>query len=154
MVTHEHVALERLEYLKRDSDKDQNGSTAQSDLDSGELRDHDRKYRDEYQEQGSYDRYLADDLGDELGSRLSGSDTRDHSGVLPQVIGDLNGIILNRNVEIVERYDQQGVERRITSAAGSEPAEECSPASGDVEHILDSRGYAQQRRGKDDRHNA
>ena len=75
---------------------------------------------------------------------MSGSDTGDSAGVLSQIISDLYRIVLDRNVEVVERDDEQSVKRCISPAAGSEPAEEGPPVAADVEHILDSSRNAQQ----------
>ena len=51
---------------------------------------------------GAKDGDLVDDLLDEVGGGLAGTEARDEAAVLLQVVGNLHGIVLNGGVELAE----------------------------------------------------
>ena len=64
---------------------------------------------------------FAQNLHNKISGRLAGTDARDGAVVLAQVVGDLDGIVLDGDVEIVERQDQQRVDERISQPVVVEP---------------------------------
>ena len=50
---------------------------------------------------------------------LPGRIAGDGAVVVAQIVGDLHRVILHRHIEIVERNDEQQIDRRIHPAGGS-----------------------------------
>lgn len=60
------------------------------------------------------------------------TDAGDGARVVPEVVGHLDRVILNRHVEVVEREDQDKVEHRVERGVVVERAEEVRPEAGAV----------------------
>ena len=93
-----------------------------------------------------------------VAGRLSGAVAGDRAVVLLEVIRYFNRIVLYRNIEVVERNDQQEVDHRIHGAALAEHSYEAVPEalarSVYAEEVADGLRQAHDRHGEDDRHNA
>ena len=106
MVAHEHIRFQRIGYLKRNADHDQQRGAAERNVDAGHDRDDARQCRYNNKEQSSDKGYFGNNLLDKSGSRLSGTDTRDHAGILAQVVRHLYRVILYRDIEEVKPDNQ------------------------------------------------
>ena len=93
------------------------------------------------------------DLLDEVGGRLAGTEARDEAAVGLQVVGDLHGIVLNGGVEPAEEEDHDEVDHCVDPAGGA-PDVIIPPAAGLAGKGADGSGQAADGLGKDDRHNA
>ena len=155
-MTHHHLRFHLPHGLQRDADDNQDGRTAQRNVGSGNCGEHNGEYRDDAQEDSAHQRDLGNDPGDEVRGRLSGTNTGDAAVVLPKVVGDLNGIVLNRHVEVVERHDEEQVQNGVDPAVGFEQAEELIPEAAGLnihigpDHVRDGK----EGHGEDDGHNA
>ena len=82
------------------------------------------------------------------------TDAGDGAVVLAELVGNVHGVVLDRNVEVVERNDQQHVNDEVKSAVVVEHAEESVQrrmrGSIQIDEPEDQAGQAAQRRGKDD----
>ena len=98
MVTHHHLCLELLDSLKRNADDDDDRGAAQCNIAQVgvECANDERNQRDDAQEDRANKDNLAQCLHDEVGRGLAGTEARDITAVLLQVVRNLDGIKLDR----------------------------------------------------------
>ena len=158
VVTHEHLGLEALDRLKRNADHDDDGRAA--DREAAVLdhdTDDDRQDRNDRQIQSAEERDFVDNLQDEVGSRLARAEAGDEAAVLLEVIGDFDGVELDRRIEVAERNDQQEVADDVERALrvediGVHPGPEGAAAGAGEGN--DRRGERRNGLREDDRQNA
>ena len=89
-----------------------------------DLTDDDRDNSDNAEEERTDESDLWKNFLDVIRSGLTGSDTGDTAVWLSKVISNLDRIILDRYIEVIERYDKQEVNRCITPASCREEVAE------------------------------
>ncbi len=65
--------------------------------------------------------------GQEIAGRLAGTEAGDRAVVAAQIVGDLNGVVLDGHIEVVEGQNQQQVDDHVKRGRIVEGAEECIP---------------------------
>ena len=117
-MAHEHLGLEGLDGLEGDADHDEHGRTADSQSAHPVEVAHDlRQGSDDRQEDGAHQRDLVQHLGDEVRGGPAGTEAGDEAAVVLEVVGDLDGVELDRRIEIREAEDQQDVDDDIQGLA-------------------------------------
>ena len=106
-MTHHHLALELLDSLKRNTDKNDYRGTAERDVHAAclvksvhqneccYLGEQNREDSDNAQKQCSEERDSRNNFCDVFGGRSAGTDTGDHTAVLRDVLRHLYGVVLN-----------------------------------------------------------
>ena len=152
VMTGGHIAFQRTGGVKSNADHDQQAGTAKLDGDVGQITQHNGQARNNRQEDAADQGDLLQGLGDEVAGGLAGADARDGAVVLAQLIADVDGVVLDRNIEVVETDDQQHISHQVHRAGVVEHLEEdvVGPAQEAANHV----GQAAQRHGEDDGHNA
>ena len=159
-MTHHHLAFERTYSFKRNAYYDQQCCTAKADaLQAGyEHRNDDGEYGDDSEEYRTDQCYLVEGVVNKVGSGLTGSVTGDSTVVLLEVICDLNRIVLNGNVEIVERDDQHEVDNSVKNTVLAEQSYKTIPegisCTIDTEEVADGLREAHEGHREDDGHYA
>ena len=132
-MTHHHLGFQLLRSIQGNANHNQNGGAAERQAVHGRrIRVDDGQERNHCKEQRSNERDLGKNFGNEVRSRLAGTDTRDRAVVLTEVIGHLNRIVLNSQIEVGEHDDEQekqmcdeGAETCVECK--SSPCEKCLP---------------------------
>ena len=109
MVAHRHEAVEATGGIKCHTNHNQQAGTAQLDAHTGQVAQNDRQYSHRSQEDGTHEGDLVQGAGQEIAGRLAGTEAGDRAVVAAQIVGDLNRVVLNGNIEVVECQDQQQV---------------------------------------------
>ena len=155
-MSHHHLAFELLDGVKRHADQNDDRGTAERDVHLGQSAQPDRQDRNHRQEQAAEEGGLRDDLRDKVGGGLAGTDARDGSAVLPQVVRNFNRIVLDCDIEIVEAHDEDKIQKRIPKPIIVERKQQPAPEALRIEVHQSSNGarHRQKGRGKDDRQHA
>ena len=151
-MTHEHLRLDLTNGLDGDADHNEDGSTTQRQaVNAGNRTENDRQDGNHTQEERADEANLGDDLHNEVRGGLTGTDTRDRTVVLLEIIGHFNGIILDGNIEIAKEDNEQEVKDAVKPASGREGIEEAFPEPFLCLHKhLNGGRNGQERRGEDD----
>ena len=123
MVTGGHIAFQRTAGLKRHTHDDQQRSTTQLDGGAGDVAEDDGEACHDGQEDRADQSDLGQGLRDEIAGGLARTDAGDGAVVLTELVGNVHGGVLDRNVEVVERNDQQHVNDEVKSAVVIEHAD-------------------------------
>ena len=102
MVAHRHKAVEAAGGIKCHTDNDQQAGTAQLDAHTGQVAEDDRQYSHRSEEDRADEGDLVQGAGQEIAGRLAGTEAGDRAVVAAQIVGDLNRVVLNGNIEVVE----------------------------------------------------
>src|ERR1700728_3910505 len=113
-----------------------------------------RNERNDDQVQGPHERDARQNLVNEIGGALAGTDARDKSAVLAHVVGDFARIKHDRNIEISEENNAEGVEHRIKRLTPSQPPEQVAEITAVAHAIADGLRQSQNRRREDYGHDA
>ena len=137
-MTHHQLGFQSSCRFQCNADADQDRGTAHGEgleirVDLGQ---EDREDRNDTQEDGTDECDLGEHSLEVIRSGLTGADARDGAVGLPQTVGDLNGIVLHGNVEVVERDDQNKVQCGVAPAGRSEEIDEVDETSGVLYGIL------------------
>ena len=153
---HEHLSLQCLHGLQRNADHDDDGSTADGQVLHGshDVPGNDGQQGNDGQIHGAKYHDLVDDLLDEVGSGLAGTEARNEAAVLLQVVGNLHGIVLDGGVEPAEEEDQQEVEDGIGPAIGTPDVGVHPAVQVPAEQGIERSRHGADRLGEDDGHDA
>ena len=158
MVTGGHIAFQRTAGLKRHTHDDQQRSTTQLDGGAGDVAEDDGEASNDGQEDRADQSDLGQGLRDEIAGGLARTDAGNGTVVFAKLVGNVHGVVLDRNVEVVERDDQQHVNDEVKNAVVVKHAEESVQrrmrSCIQIDEPEDQTGQAAQRRSKDDGHNA
>ncbi len=157
-MTHHHLGFHLFHRFKSNAYHNDDGSTAHGEASqTSYVTVNDGHDGDECQEQRTNEGNSGEDLADKFSGGLAGTDARDGAVVLPQVVGHLNGVILDGHIEIREHQNQNEVQYGIQPAGGGEGVKEALPEP--AFHIashkqLNGAGNGENGAGEDDRHHA
>ena len=158
MVAHGHKAIEAAGGIQCHTNHDQQAGTAQLNAHTGQVAQNDRQYSHRSQEDGTDEGDLVQGAGDEIAGRLAGTEAGDRAVVAAQIVGDLNGVVLDGHIEVVECQNQQQVDHNVQPGGVVEGMEERIPdrVSGliDLQKAADSARDGHQSRSEDDGHDA
>ena len=127
-MTHQHLIFDRLDRLQRDADHDDDRCAADAQAAHAfDITQDLGNTADDGQEDGAHQGDLVEDLCDKVRSRAAGAEARDKAAVGLEVVGDLNGIELDRRIEIGESEDQQEIDDDIQRLALGEYIDESGP---------------------------
>ena len=116
MLLHGQLGFDNSHRFEGNANNNQDGGASQCNICACKHGKDDRKHRNQSQEQRSYHSNLPNNASNKFRSWFSRTDTGNDAIVLPEVIGNLNGIILNRNIKEVKRNNQNKVDARISPA--------------------------------------
>ena len=135
MVTGGHIAFQRTAGFKRHTHDDQQRSTTQLDGSAGDVAEDDGEASHDSQEDRADQSDLGQGLRDEIAGGLARTDAGNGTVVFAKLVGNVHGVVLDRNVEVVERNDQQHINDEVKRAVVVEYAEES------VQRRLPKRGF-------------
>src|SRR5699024_6850654 len=115
-MAHEHEALHAPACIQGHAYYDEETGTAQLNGHTGQVTQNNGHYGYQSQEEGSDEGNLVQDANDEVAGGLAGTNAGNSAVVLPQVVGDLYGVILDSHIEVVESHDQHQVDHYIQHA--------------------------------------
>ncbi len=128
MMTHHHLAFQRTNGFKRNAYYDKDRRTAEGkSLYTAEILENDRENCYEAEEDGADKRNLRQRVVDKIRRGLSRSVAGDSAVVLLEIVGDLNGVILNSHIEVVEADYQEEIKHRVKPARSAEQSYEALP---------------------------
>ena len=119
-MTHHHLRFQIADGIQRDTNHNENRGAAQRNIDSAEVSDQNRKDRDDTQEQSAHQGNARENLGNEIRSRFSGTDSRNRTAVFPQIVRHLNRVKLDGSIEVSKPDDQNEINDRIEKTACAE----------------------------------
>ena len=146
-MTRGHVAFQRTTSVQRDAHNDQQAGTAKLDRDTRDVAQNDGQHRDDGQKQRTDQGDLVQRLDNEVAGGLAGTDARNGAVILAQLVRDVDRVVLDRNVEVVERNDKQQIHHNVHPAGVVEGVEENVPEGAFLqgEESADQAGDAAQR---------
>ena len=127
VVAHRHKAVEAAGGVKRHTNNDQQAGTTQLDAHTGQVAQNDRQYSHRSQEDRAQEGDLVQGAGDEIAGRLAGTEAGDRAVVAAQIVGDLNGVVLDGHIEVVKGQDQQQVDDDVQRRRVVKGMEKCIP---------------------------
>ena len=93
-----HIAFQGTTGLQGNADHDKQARTTQLDGRAGDVTEDDGQACDDRQEDGADQSDLGQRLGDEIAGGLARADAGDGAVVLAELVGNINGVLLDRNV--------------------------------------------------------
>ena len=122
-MTHQHLSFQSLDGLQSHADNNDDRGAADGQRanledvtsDNGGQCDHGQVQRTKHGD-------LVDDLDDEVGGGLAGTEAGDETAVLLQVVRNLHGVEAHGGIEVAEANDQQEIENAVEGLAGVKDA--------------------------------
>ena len=162
-MTHCHLSFQLAYCFKDYTNYDKKCGTAEgnsAEKTVGYCVEYKRNASDNAEEECSHKDYLVENLFDILCSRLAGTNTGDKAALLHKVVGNLNGVKGNRNIEVSKCYNKNKEEYDVNRACRIEQVLNYIPKRAFFERacksfyeVKDCRNKRYDRACKDDRHN-
>lgn len=122
MMTHHHLRFHCSYGFESDAYDDEDRRTAHCDLQTADRTEDYREDSDDTEEDSAYEGDLSEYPAEVVAGRLTGSYTGHAAVRLSEVVGDLYGVILHRNIEVVKSDDQEEIQSCIERMSIAEPA--------------------------------
>ena len=128
-MTHHHLRFKLSGEVQSNTDYDYDSGTAEGHVHTGYRTQNDGQDSQDCEEQCTNQSDLVDNFGDECCGGFSGTDAGDGTVVLLKVVCHFNGIVLDRNIEIVKCYNEDEVQYGIDPRVERESLKELIPES-------------------------